>query len=307
MQKSTSPDKKRRLLRLLWHPHQGLWNWTLLRLITWTLPDRPFRRAIIGTIIGVDTSLLWLRALARRVKKVGIAGLFSKTRVPHGRPVLYFDLGLHKEARELSLMISKVLPGLCDDYRAYGFEASTDFFNQARQSLGEKDNLHLTNAALCGTVPAGGSIKLYKGGGDGLGSSVYRDTLGDYEEVQAVRFSDWIKGHDLDLKTSICLLRMNIEGSERDVLEDLADSGLAQHIDGYFGMWDDLSKIDRNRDDEFRAFLMRHRIHPFTFNGRDLWYPFRIAAIEYDIATAVQAGIKRLNRLEATAADAGTS
>ena len=38
---------------------------------------------------------------------------------------------------------------------------------------------------------------------------------------------------------------------------DLVNSGLAGYIDGYYGMWDDISKIDKQRDDAFRAFLQK--------------------------------------------------
>ena len=74
------------------------------------------------------------------------------------------------------------------------------------------------------------------------------------------------------------------------MIADLVDGGLASCIDGYFGMWDDLSKIDKRRDNEFRAFLAKHHISPFTFNGRDLEFHFRVRCIEYEIETSVRAG-----------------
>ena len=63
---------------------------------------------------------------------------------------------------------------------------------------------------------------------------------------------------------------MNIEGAEFDVLQDLVESGLAAHIDGYYGIWDDVSKISVKRDAEFREFLSRNGIRSMTFNGRDV-------------------------------------
>jgi hypothetical protein len=88
---------------------------------------------------------------------------------------------------------------------------------------------------------------------------------------------------------------MNIEGAEVDVISDLVESGLAKYIDGYFGMWDDMSKIDQTRDDEFRGFLTKNHIRPFTFNGRDFEAPaFRMKAIRYDVVTAIRIGAKRI-------------
>ena len=98
---------------------------------------------------------------------------------------------------------------------------------------------------------------------------------------------------------------MNIEGSEVDVIQDLVESGLAKHIDGYFGMWDDMSKINQKKDDEFRLFLRNHHIHPFTFNERDFMAPLRVKAIRYDIATAIRAGGNRLASSEEVIAHQG--
>jgi len=123
---------------------------------------------------------------------------------------------------------------------------------------------------------------------------MYRHDLAEYEEVEAMRFSDWLRENDLDMDKRVCLLRMNIEGAEFDVISDLVDSGLAKHIDGYFGMWDDASRIDKRRDDEFCAFLARHHISSLTFNGRDLRFGFRMRCIEYDMNAALMAGLRRI-------------
>ena len=299
MQKRKSLENGRPFLWMLWHPHQRLWNWTLVGIIKRVLPVRLVSGPPIFVIIFLDTIFHWVRALIRRAKKLGISRLFTKTKFFQNTSILYFDIGIHKDAKELSLMIDKIPPSLCDSYRAYGFEASKEFFDDAAQALRAKNNVNLTNAALCMAVPEDGKIKLYKGPGEGLGSSVYRNNFDDYEEVRALRFSDWVNSMNLHLGSNICLLRMNIEGSEVDVIKDIVANGLSEHFDGYFGMWDDISKIDMKRDDEFRAFLRDNRIHPFTFNGRDLRFWFRIKCIRYDISTAVQAGVKRLERLEA--------
>ena len=80
---------------------------------------------------------------------------------------------------------------------------------------------------------------------------------------------------------------MNIEGAEYDVIKDLVHSGLSERMDGFFGMWDDLSKIDIERDDDFRAFLLRNRIQTFPFNGRDLEHAFRKKCILYHVHTCI--------------------
>ena len=113
---------------------------------------------------------------------------------------------------------------------------------------------------------------------------------------KADRLSDWLRERNIALEDRICLLRMNIEGAEYDVLQDLVASGLAPHIDGYYGLWDDISKTAIPRDREFRTFLSRHHIRSFTFNGRDVRWGVRRKCIAYDLHTSVLAGLRRLER-----------
>ena len=116
-----------------------------------------------------------------------------------------------------------------------------------------------------------------------------------------MRLSDWLRERNIVLGDRICLLRMNIEGAEYDVLQDLVENGLAAHIDGYYGMWDDISKTDIRRDAEFRVFLSRNDIRSFTFNGRDVKWRARMKCIEYDMNSSVLAGLRRLDRRAAAA------
>jgi hypothetical protein len=99
-------------------------------------------------------------------------------------------------------------------------------------------------------VPSSGKVTLYKDSGRGSGDSLYRES-DSYEEVDATRLSDWLLRRNIILQRGICLLRMNIEGAEYDVIKDLVESGLARNIDGYYGMWDDVFKIDQQRDEAF--------------------------------------------------------
>ena len=84
------------------------------------------------------------------------------------------------------------------------------------------------------------------------------------------------------------ILRMNIEGAELAVVEDLIAAGLHRRVDGYYGMRDDLSKIDPALDARLREVLDVHRIAPLTFNGRDLGYALRRVAIRIDVASSIR-------------------
>ena len=291
--KNRPRDQSRGPLRLLWHPHQALWNLGLLKYVGNAIGSPLLRDLLIRGIIFVDTCLLWMRALYRRMGKVGAIYLFSRAKTSPAVSILYFDLGTHRAAEELTWMVDHVLPSMGPDFQAFGFEPDRVSFLQAQKQVGANARVLLVNAALCQTRPEGGRLKLYTDGSDGIGNSVYRKGSGHWVEVEAVCLSDWIQAHHLDLKQHVCLLRMNIEGAEIDVITDLVESNLASSIDGYFGLWDDMSKIDATEDENFRRLLTRNRIHPCTFNGRDLEHRFRMRCIAYEVHTAVLAGMNR--------------
>ena len=275
---------------MFWHPHQRLWNDRLVGVIERVIPATSISRPVRGMLMLVDTSLLFLRAVLRRLSLFGFSEIFTKWRT--GYPVLYLDIGTHKEGAELALMTDVILPRVCFTYEAYGFEASQESFRQVRVKFSKKRHVILLHKALCNTQ---GKIRLYHNARSGLGDSLYRE--GDsFEDVDAVRLSGWLRERNISLEDTICLLRMNIEGAEFDVLQDLVESGLATNVDGYYGMWDDVSKINVERDAEFREFLTRNGISSMTFNGRDMRWRFRMKCIEYDMNTSVMVGSRRLER-----------
>jgi len=243
-------------------------------------------------IVGLDTFLLFLQALVRRATMLGPTKMFSKVRVPDDIPVIYFDFGTNREGEELALMVDTILPKLCSHFEAYGFEANQVSYEQVRKKFARKENVRLFHKALCYKLPISGKVKLFHNEG-GFEDSLYRLST-SYEEVEAVRFSDWLRKHNIILKDKICLLRMNIEGAEYDVIQDLVESGFEKHINGYYGMWDDLSKIDMQCDKKFRTLLSRNHIYPFTFNGRDFALSIRLRCIEYDIKTMFMQGLLKV-------------
>lgn len=279
---------------LLWHPHQGFWNWTLVRVVENIVPILPINKLIIKLIRRIDTIILFLRVLTKRVCLLGATSIFKKVLVPDNISVIYIDVGTHKDARELILMVDEILPRMSNNFESYGFEASRESFEQAKEKLNKKNNVNLFNRALCYELPVDdGKIKLYKDSENGIGDSLYGKG-GNYEEVEAMRLSDFFSENHIDIENSICFLRMNIEGAEYDVVKDLVDNMFAKHIDGYFGMWDDLSKIDVQHDKQFRDFLSKNQIYSVTFNGRDMGRPLRVKCIEYAVNTSAQVGLRKI-------------
>jgi len=257
------------------------------------LPIRPLYKIVYLLIVQLDTIILFFRALAYRASSLGIGKMGTMVRLPEDISILYFDLGTHKEGGEMSYVVDDVLPRVCTRFEAYGFEASQESFEDVSAKFSGRENIGIIHKALCYDLPREGKIKLYKDMEGGIGDSLYRQTA-SYEEVDAMRLSDFLREKGVFGQRMIILLRMNIEGAEYDVLRDLVDSGIAENIDGYFGMWDDLSKIDIQRDDEFRRFLSSNGIHTFPFNGRDLRWPLRKKCIAYQMRTDILRGLARL-------------
>jgi len=199
-------------------------------------------------------------------------------------------VGTHRKAAELDLMVRRILPKLADRFIAYGFEAVQEYARDARRRFTHDSRVQIVHAAVYSTS---GTVALQRTGHDGLGASLYR-TGADQEEVPAVALSEWCEKRRIDLRRTICLLRMNIEGAEMDVIQDLAAHDLLGSIDGYYGMWDDAAKIDPVRGLAFQALPEHHGISPCTFNGRDFCFAPRMRLIEYDIQTSLLAGARRV-------------
>ncbi|HAC62796.1 MAG TPA: hypothetical protein DCF68_04495 [Cyanothece sp. UBA12306] len=286
------------------HPHQGLYNKNIRGKIRGIFA-KSTAEPIIKFIFYLDTLLLFIRVFFKRINLLGL-GATIKLAVPDFSAknndktsqkikLLYFDLGTHKNADELYWMAHKILPSLGYQYQAYGFEAFPKFFEEAQKRFGEIGNVTFINKALCLSPPPNGKLKFYISPvGDGVGNSIYKDQFQNYEEVDAVKFSDWLRKEGINLEDSICLLRMNIEGAEFDVISDLIESELTQYIDGYFGSWDDVSKIDLQKDELFRSLLKANHIDKIPFHVGDIVSPFRCNAIKYHIITCVEYGRQKI-------------
>jgi len=241
---------------LFWHPHEGAWNRNLVKAL-----PRPLRRLPIW----LDT-LIRYAGIALRTPSGGV-------RHPKARLVL-LDLGLHSSAAQSVQMID----WFGKDWRmlVLGFEAHPEFAENARAKIEaaarDKPDVvtKVENLALVGPDSDGGVVKLFLDGKKGLGNSLFQEKGVDEVEVQGARLSERISLHGVDPSKDIIILRMNIEGAEKFVIDDLVAAGLADQITGYYGMWNDLFKISPDRDAEFRRMCAKNRINPFPFNDRDI-------------------------------------
>jgi FkbM family methyltransferase len=273
----------RRIRWAIWHPHQRLWTWPLVRRLERYLPD-PMGRWAARTLVLIDSLLLLGQVVLRRRRTV--------SRPLVGRPtVLYIDCGTHKEASELRQVV-RWLGNRCD-LHILAFEASPAHFKDAEQSLGDLPNVRLLHIALVGPNHQGDTVKLHRSGGDGRADSLFASRGTEYDVVPAKRLSQVLLDEGWDIRCVPTLLRMNVEGAERFIVEDLVETGLHRDVDGYYGLWDDLSKIDPDADDEFRRLLHVQGISKVTFNDRDLPIALRRSAIHADLMQSIGVGMAR--------------
>lgn len=307
---------------LLWHPEQKLWNWSLVKLLRRRLGSGPAARAAVTALVGLDSLLLAARVLRRRRGRPQAPASGGTARPA----VLYIDCGLHKRGEQVRWMHRWF--GQRYEVRTLGFEASAEHIRDATAALADIEHVKLMHLALVGPDHEGEEVRLYKSAqGEGQGDSLFVNERADYDVVPAKRLSEVLAQEGYTLSEMPVILRMNIEGAEHFVIEDLIDAGLAGSIDGYYGMWDDLSQIDPPASSQFRRLLRENGIANITFNDRDLatfdapgtslrardlmatvrdlTFRLRRWAIRSDIESALQAGLARAPRSHSPSVNGG--
>jgi FkbM family methyltransferase len=232
---------------------------------------------------------LAIRALRRRVDALGMRAVFASA-IPAGTRLVYVDIGMHKRA--LQLRFVKDVFGKVLNLRTIGFEAHPEYFRAAATAIGPGANDSLHNLAVVGPGQ-GSTVRLNLNGGEGLGDSIVRATSDEAIDIGAVRLSDVLRTAGVDRSADVVILRMNIEGAELFVLEDLVQSGLIPRIDGYYGYWDDPQKIGGDIARRFNEIMSRTRIDNFPFNDREFRSRVRLAAVKYDLTTTILAALRK--------------
>jgi hypothetical protein len=273
---------------VLWHPRQKLWNWRLEAALRRVGRPLGIGGALVRALVAIDSMLLWCRVVLARMRELGATEAL-RLAPPTTRPVLYVDAGVHKRGGELRA-VHEWLGERCE-LHLVGFEASSEHWRDASAALADLPRLDLRQLALVGPDAARGHVRLYKGARDGRADSLFTPSE-RYEDVPAERLSAYLaREHGALCAHAPLLVRMNIEGSEYDVVDDLVRSGLAARVDGWFGMWDDVAKLDPVKGRRFGRLLAGARIAPVTFNDRDLGHPRRRAAIRLALDAAVRRGL----------------
>lgn len=279
---------KKHPMWLVWDPHQGFWNRHSVRLIDAVIRIRVIRNIPVFVLVQIDTVILWIRVMVRRLVRVGPLGLFRGLR---GQRILHIDCGTHKLAKQIRAVHDWF--SATNDLRTVAFEASPAHYRDALESVASLENVTIHNVALVAPDYGEDTIKLYTDDFQGLGDSIFSERGESFDVVPARRLSTYLRDLMRDDPRPV-VFRANIEGAEFGVIQDLAEADCLKHVNGYMGMWDDVAKINLDLDGEFRALLRSHRIRHRTFNDRDARWPLRMAAIKYDYTTSVLCGARRL-------------
>lgn len=264
----------------------GFLNPKIRRILRKTLPGFVSNLGIQRILLDLDVINLWFKAVLYRIRRLGLFAAFKKSICPSYIPLYYIDIGTHEMARELNFYLDKIAPVIAPHSRIFGFEASSSTFDKVAHNLKGKSNVTLYNKALVSGSRSGTKIRLYKNSSSSVADSVFRKS-NLFEDVDTCVLSDFVRKKIKNIDRSIIIIRMNIEGSEKDVIDDLCASGLVSRIAGFFGMWNDVAAIDPEKGIQFERQLKKNRIVNFTFNDRDFQDSRRMALITYHFNSVI--------------------
>ena len=180
--------------------------------------------------------------------------------------VNYFDLGVYKGV-EADWMVSNIFPMLgISDYRVYCFEACKAYATRLSRLYSNNDKVTVINKAV---VDKPGMVNLYYSP-NMVGHSVFatkKNVINKYEEVEGIVFSDWLKENVEDYETSFNILKVNIEGAEWYLFNDLVKTGINKHIDVFCGQGHDVEKVGELSDkiEQYYSLLKENNIHLYRF------------------------------------------
>jgi len=185
--------------------------------------------------------------------------------------VNYFDLGLY-HGTELKWMVENVLPSLnVDNYMVYGFEACKNYADRLENLYCKNEKVQIINKAISNKNEP---TRLYYAA-NGVGHSIFstkNNVSKDYENIEGVVFSEWLKSNVADYDKSINILKVNIEGAEWHLFKDLVETGLHKHIDIFCGQGHDVQKVGELKEKigEYHSLLEENNIHLYRFTE---WRP----------------------------------
>ena len=135
---------------------------------------------------------------------------------------IFLDVGSH-----IGQTIKEVIKNKYNFDKIYGFEPCKNNFNFLVEKYGSNNNLVLNNFGLSDKSK---EVILYDP--ESIGASIYSDKRGiditKKETIKLLEASEWIK-ENLK-KDDIIFMKLNCEGSECDILENMIDNNIFDNI-----------------------------------------------------------------------------
>tara|TARA_R110002012_G_C11578522_1_gene605139 strand:- start:130 stop:738 length:609 start_codon:yes stop_codon:yes gene_type:complete len=150
------------------------------------------------------------------------------------KQINYIDLGVHS-GEEIDIVLNDY-----NQYKEkfklsiYGVEADVDWCSQLKYRYEDWEEVKIYNKAISNDNK---EIKLFLDN-KRLGSSIFptkRNVTDKYILVQGIKITDFIKKYINDFENSINVIKLNIEGAELLVYQDLIDNNMLQYIDLFCG------------------------------------------------------------------------
>ena len=186
----------------------------------------------------------------------------------------HFDIGLaHGQEIKYCYDIYKKLN---IPFNIYGIEAEEQSFDYCKKLYNNLENIKLFKYAISSSNED--NIKLYLQDNEKSikqGNSVYatKDNVleNNYQIVKAIKFSNFLKENNIDLNNSINIMRVNIEGAEWDLFNDLFENNLTNKFNIFLGagqqdIWKVKELVDKNIDKIFDNLLKINNIKVYRYS-----------------------------------------
>ena len=177
----------------------------------------------------------------------------------------YIDLGVHK-GQEMDLVLEQYEKYEDKfDLIIYGVEAYKAHFEGLKNKYKNNNRVKLFNNAITHKT---GFTNLYLSiGGSQLGNSLYSSKRHvnpkSKHSVFGYTFSEFVSKHVEDFESSVNVLKLNIEGAELAVYENLIENNMRKHIDLFCGLpGHDIEKVSelQIKRDRYYSIIKEHDI-----------------------------------------------
>jgi FkbM family methyltransferase len=153
-----------------------------------------------------------------------------------------------------------------ENYKCYGFEASKQFADINEDMYRRNDDVTIIQKAISDTH--NGTTKLYYMNPEiqpgQVGMSIFEskiDASEDYEEVETIKFSEWLTENVPTYQEDFNILKVNIEGAEYHLFKDMVDNDILKYFPTIIGAGHDVEKVSELDSNEYWKLIKDNNIN----------------------------------------------